>query len=41
MTSTGFVTGGVSSNKPLSDKARALSDQLRPYYNDMVKYIIE
>jgi hypothetical protein len=41
MTSTGFVTEGFSSQKPLSDKARALSDQLRPYYNDMIKYIIE
>ena len=41
MTSTGFVSEGFSKKKPLSNKAKALSDQLRPYYNDMIKYIIE
>ena len=41
MTSTGFVSEGFSKKEPLSNKAKALSDQLRPYYNDMIKYIIE
>ena len=41
MTSTGFVSEGFCKKKPLSNKAKVLSDQLRPYYNDMIRYIIE
>jgi hypothetical protein len=41
MTSTGFVSEGFNERKLLTGKARLLSDKLRPYYDDMIKYIIE
>lgn len=41
MTSTGFVSEGFNERKVLTGKAKLLSDKLRPYYDDMIKHIIE
>ena len=41
MTSTGFVSEGFTERKILTGKAKLLSNKLRPYYDDMIKYIIE
>jgi hypothetical protein len=41
ITSTGFVSEGFTERKILTGKAKLLSNKLRPYYDDMIKYIIE
>ena len=41
MTSTGFVSEAFTERKILTGNAKLFSNKLRPYYDDMIKYIIE